>query len=193
MKSVLPLYNYLQLFRPIPAADWDMIQAALSVRTIKEGTELLREGKIAKEMFFVCKGVLRIVKRTEEGNDIVLFFLKENKFCTILDSFTNNIPAKEGIAAACDTAVIVLTKEQLTGLYEKLPYLKELIGGIVQQALLDKINTRNTYMGQDATTRYRHFLMHQPDIALRVSLSDVASYLGITQQSLSRIRKNFLP
>ena len=71
-----------------------------------------------------------------------------------------------------------------------MPYLKELINGITTQSLLEKINVRNSYLGEDAATRYRNFLMRQPDIALRVSLSDIASYLGITQQSLSRIRKN---
>jgi len=55
---------------------------------------------------------------------------------------------------------------------------------------LDKIQVRNSYLGEDASLRYRNFLLRQPDIALRVSLADIASYLGITQQSLSRIRKN---
>jgi hypothetical protein len=75
-------------------------------------------------------------------------------------------------------------------LYETIPYFKALIDGITQQALYDKIQIRNAYMGEDATTRYQKFMVRQPDIALRVPLSDVASYLGITQQSLSRIRKN---
>jgi len=86
--------------------------------------------------------------------------------------------------------LVVLKKKNLFDLYEKLPYLKELITGITTQSLLEKINVRNSYLGEDAATRYRSFLMRQPDIALRVSLSDIASYLGITQQSLSRIRKN---
>ena len=55
---------------------------------------------------------------------------------------------------------------------------------------MEKIATRNAYMGEDATTRYLKFIQRQPEIALRVPLSDVASYLGITQQSLSRIRRN---
>ncbi len=68
--------------------------------------------------------------------------------------------------------------------------MKELITNITQQTLLEKIRVRNAYMGEDAATRYEKFLAKQPEIALRVPLGDVASYLGVTPQSLSRIRKN---
>ncbi|WP_131536405.1 Crp/Fnr family transcriptional regulator [Pedobacter nototheniae] len=191
MEDFQPLYNYLQLFRSIPVEDWELIKANLDLRRVEEGEKLLQAGKIAKEMFFVRNGVLRIIKHTENGNDVTIFFLKENSFCTFLDSFTNNTPTTESLQAACDTDLIILTKDKLFRLYEKLPYLRQLIGNIVQQALLNKITTRNIFMGQDATARYRNFLLHHPEIALRVSLSDIASYLGVTQQSLSRIRKNF--
>jgi CRP-like cAMP-binding protein len=67
-----------------------------------------------------------------------------------------------------------------------------LIDQITQQRLLDKIQLRNSYLGKDAATRYKLFMTQQSDIALRVSLQDIASYLEITPQSLSRIRKNQL-
>jgi CRP/FNR family transcriptional regulator, anaerobic regulatory protein len=182
--------NFLGLFKNIPQTDIDIIEKELSYRKVTEGEVLLNEGQLCKEMFFICSGVLRIVSQNEKGNKVAYFFLKENQFCSILNSFNNNVPAVEGIEAACDTDIIVLKKQKLLSLYEKLPYLKELITGITTQALLDKIHMRNSYLGEDASLRYRNFLMRQPDIALRVSLSDIASYLGITQQSLSRIRKN---
>ncbi len=182
--------NFLSLFKNIPQTDIDIIEKELSYRKVTEGEILLEEGQICREMFFVCKGVLRIVAKNEKGNKMAYFFLKENQFCSIRNSFNNNILAAEGIEAACDAELIVLKKQKLLSLYEKLPYLKELITGITTQALLDKIQLRNSYLGEDASLRYRNFLLRQPDIALRVSLSDIASYLGITQQSLSRIRKN---
>jgi CRP-like cAMP-binding protein len=182
--------NYLSLFRNISKDDAAVIENELECRKVVEGDVLLDEGQICREMFFICKGVLRIVSQNEKGNKMAYFFLKENQFCSILNSFNNNVPAVEGIEAACDADIIVLKKQKLLNLYEKLPYLKELITGITTQALLDKIQVRNSYLGEDASLRYRNFLVRQPDIALRVSLSDIASYLGITQQSLSRIRKN---
>src|ERR1700754_3651760 len=182
--------NFLRLFKNIPQTDVAIIEKELSYRKVTEGEVLLDEGQICKEMFFVCKGVLRIVSQNEKGNKMAYFFLKENQFCRILNSFNNNVPAVEGIEAACDAELIVLKKQKLASLYEKLPYLKDLSPGITTEALMDNIQVRNSYLGQDASLRYQNFLIRQPDIALRVSLSDIASYLGITQQSLSRIRKN---
>ncbi len=184
------LIQYLQLFRNIPQADADIISKTFESRSVAEGAVLLEEGKTAKEIFFICKGVLRIVTANRKGVPVTYFFLKENRFCTILNSFNNNIPAAEGVQAACNAELLVITKKKLQGLYEKIPYLEKLLTGIMQQALLDKIQIRNAYLGEDAATRYQKFLMRQPDIALRVSLGDIASYLGITQQSLSRIRRN---
>jgi len=189
MEDFLPLFNYLQLFQPISVEDWLLIQASLTIRRVNENDELLQKGQTAREMFFVRNGVLRIVKHTDTGNDMTVFFLNENCFCTFIDSFANNTPIHESLQASCDTDLIILTKKNLYTLYEKLPYLRELLGHIVQQSLLNKITTRNMFMGQNASNRYRTFLQHQPDIALRVSLGDIASYLGITQQSLSRIRQ----
>lgn len=182
--------NFLRLFKDIAQADAAIIENALVYRKASEGEVLFEEGNICKEMFFICNGVLRIVSQNEKGNKKTYFFLKENQFSSILNSFNNNVPAGEGIEAACDVELIIIKKHKLLELYEKLPYLKELITGITTQSLLDKIQVRNSYLGEDASTRYNNFLRRQPEIALRVSQSDIASYLGITQQSLSRIRKN---
>jgi CRP/FNR family transcriptional regulator, anaerobic regulatory protein len=185
-----PLISYLQLFGTISAADQEMIEAATQFRVVKEGEVLAGSGTVCREMFFICKGVLRIVKENEKGNEVTHFFLKENQFCTILYSFTNQVPTEESILAACDAEVLIFRHNTLYALYEKLPRLKTIMDEIIQKALLEKIQIRNAYLGEDSTTRYRQFMMRQPDIALRVPLSDVASYLGITPQSLSRIRKN---
>jgi len=182
--------NYLKLFKNIPQGDIDIIEGALEYRRATEGNVLFNEGQVCKEMFFICKGVLRIVSLNEKGNKLTHFFLKENQFCSILISLNNSIIATEGIEAACNAELIVLKKHKLLNLFEKLPYLKELINSITRQSLLEKIQIKNAYLGEDASTRYRNFLLRQPDIALRVSLSDIASYLDITLQSLSRIRKN---
>lgn len=185
-----PLFNFLQLFRHISPEDEEKISAALQFKKVKAGKVLLESGSHANEFFFICEGILKISILNERGNAVTYFFMKENQFCTILNSFNNNAPAHESIIAATDASLIVFTRESLFGLYDTIPYFKELITGISQQSLLDKIQLKNSYIGEDASSRYHKFLTSQSDIALRVALSDVASYLGITQQSLSRIRKN---
>lgn len=185
-----PLIAFLKLFHAIPETDEQLILAATETRNYREGDYLFYAGNVCRDMYFICNGVLRIMMLNEQGTQVTYFFLKENQFCTILNSFNNNIPAHESISAACDVEVMVFSRTSLNKLYQQLPYLKPLIDQITQQALLDKIDLKNGYLGYDSTTRYKMFLMRQPEIALRVPLSDVASYLGITPQSLSRIRRN---
>src|ERR1700761_742609 len=101
------LISFLKLFRDIPAGDEELIQAALEIRSYKEGEYLFRAGNVCREMYFVANGVLRIMMLNEQGNEITYFFLKENQFCTILNSFNNNVVAHESISAACDVDVLV--------------------------------------------------------------------------------------
>jgi CRP-like cAMP-binding protein len=186
------LIDFLQLYRPIPKKDQALIASFFEHRMFKEGEPLTKPGRIVKHLFFICSGVLRIRKTNEEGRDSIHFFLKENQFCSILDSFNNEVIAEESIEAAASSEVLVISKTRLFELYEAVPYLKSLIDEINTQRLLEKLKTRNAYLGLDSTARYRLFLNTQADIALRVSLTDIASYLGITPQSLSRIRKDLM-
>jgi CRP-like cAMP-binding protein len=185
-----PLITFLKQFHDIPAEDEELITAATEYRHYKEGEHLFKSGKIAREIFFVCKGVLRVMVMNESGNEVTHFFIPENWFCTILNSFNNKVIAYESILAACDVEVLAISRADLDKLYEQLPYMEPLITRITHQALLEKIAIRNSYLGQDSTMRYKNFMTLQPEIALRVSQNDIASYLGITPQSLSRIRKN---
>jgi len=184
------LVEFLKLFRNIPPEDETLISSATQHSCYKDGAILFKGGKICRELFFICKGVLRTVMIDEDGNEVTHFFLKEDQFCSILNSFKNGIIAYENIQAACDAEVLAIDRAALDKLYLQVPYLNALINQITNQALLDKIAVRNAYLGQDSTKRYQTFIASQPEIALRVPLSNIASYLGITPQSLSRIRKN---
>lgn len=187
-----PVSKFLELFHSISEDESNLLINAFEERNYDEGDYLFESQHICKEMFFISEGVLRILVSNKKGNKITHFFLKENQFCTILNSFKNQLIAEESIQAACNVTVFAISYKNLLALYEKLPYLKGLIDLITQQALIDKINIRNSYLGLDSTERYKLFMIRQAEIALRIPLSDVASYLGITQQSLSRIRKKNL-
>jgi CRP-like cAMP-binding protein len=191
MESIL--ITFLQLFTNLSDGDKALIAASFTRRVFREGEYLFTGGKVCTEMFFVCAGVLKITVVNEKGVEVTHFFVKENQLCTILNSFNNDVVATENIVAACDVEVLGVSRKKLIELYETLPYLKTVIDQITQQRLLDKIQLRNSYLGKDSATRYKLFLSQQADIALRVPLKDIASYLEITPQSLSRIRKNLTP
>jgi CRP-like cAMP-binding protein len=186
-----PLITFLQQREPIPEEDQHTIASYFQPKAFKEGEYLFQGGKICHDLFFICTGILRIIVINDKGIEVTGYFVKENLLCTLLNSFNNQLPADESIRAATDTEVLAITKTRLLALYRELPYMNELIDRITYQRLLDKIRTRNAYLGQDSAARYKLFMTQEPDIVLRVPLKDIASYLEITPQSLSRIRRQY--
>ncbi|WP_158799845.1 Crp/Fnr family transcriptional regulator [Pedobacter sp. L105] len=184
------LINYLKSLKPISDTDENIITEHFTSKTFKEGDFLILPNKIAKEMFFVCSGVLRIGSTNDKGIELTHYFYNEDRFASILQSFNEETPTSAFIQASCPTEVLSITRNRLLELYEKLPYMKELIDQQNQLRLIEKVNIRNTYLGEDAEGKYKLFMTQHPDIILRIPLKDIASYLGITPQSLSRIRRN---
>lgn len=181
----------LRQFGAIPEEDVPLITAAFSTRAYQEGDILFRGGTVCREMFIIYDGVLRVAVTGEAGNEVTLFFIREHAICTILESFLHQTVAEERIIAACPVSVGVISKTQLDQVYQQLPYLSAIITRFSHHLLMHKISLRNSYLTmQDSSGRYRLFLEKQSDVALRVPLSSIASYLGITPQSLSRIRRN---
>ena len=87
------LISYLEFFRPINDDDKSLIVKAFETRSFTEGDYLFYPDHICKELFFVCKGILRIIVQNEKGNEVTHYFLKENQFCTILKSFNSGTKA----------------------------------------------------------------------------------------------------
>lgn len=176
-------------FVSLSEEDLALVAAAAIERRVREGEYLLRPGHTARELFFIASGVLSIVVPMPDGLDATGYFLSENRFCTLLDSFNRQVPGTEGIRAACDATLLVFRFDALQSLYRSLPSFERFVTESTQRTLMEKIQVKNSYFGLDAAARYARFLSLQPGIASRVALGDVAAYLEVTPQSLSRIRR----
>ena len=183
------LINYLLSLRPLTAEEKRVIGAAFQAGHFAEGDYLFHGGRVCTEFFFVVNGIVRMVAVNDKGVEVTHFFVHENQFCTILASFNNETVAEDSIQCCSPVAVLRIEKQRLLALYRRLPFMEGLIAQVNQERLLDKIRLKNIYSGEDSTGRYRLFLKEQPEIANRVPLGQVASYLNITPQSLSRIRR----
>lgn len=183
------LLTALQHVGPVPAADHDRILSVWQPRTVADGEFLVRAGSPCAELFFVREGVLRILGQPLRGKEVTFGFMQEAQFCTILASFLQQLPNPNSIQAACPTEVLAISRTGFDSLCRQFPYLSSLFMQLIQQTLLEKIQTRQLYLGQDAATNYDLFLTQQPDVARRVPQHMIASYLGVTPQSLSRLRK----
>lgn len=183
------LITYIMSLRPLTEEEKAEIVSHFQAGHLKEGDYLFRGGRVCTKFFFIVSGIVRMVAVNDKGVEVTHYFVGENHFCTNLASFRDGTVAEDSIQCCSPAVVLSIEKSQLLALYGKLPFMEHLIAQVNEQRLLEKIRLKNLYSGEDSAGRYRLFLREQAEIAGGVPLSHVASYLNITPQSLSRIRR----
>jgi CRP-like cAMP-binding protein len=182
------LITYLLSFRAISKEDQQILLGSFKSVHFRQGEYLSHLGSVSNELYFINKGMLKITVSSEDEKDITYYFMTAHQFMGFLYSLYNGIPTEQGLQAVTDVEVLVISKEQLMVLFEQLTYFREMLNEIAFSSMVDMVNTRNTYLGCKSSQRYQLLIDRQPAIALTAPLVDIASYLGITPQSLSRIR-----
>lgn len=180
--------NYLQAFRSISEDDQQVLKRSFEAVHFKQGEYISHAGTVSNALYFINKGILKVTVPREDEKDITYYFMKEHQFMGFLYSLYNGLPTEQGLQSLTDAELLVCGREQLMSLFEQLPYFRDMLNEIAHLSMVDMINTRNAYLGCASSKRYQLFIDKQPEIALKVPLVDIASYLGITPQSLSRIR-----
>ena len=150
---------------------------------------LLREGEICLDTFFVEKGLLRMFSLDKNGKEHVIQFAPENWLISDRSSLNFNEKSKFYIEAIEDTEVFILGNDFFTKMIEHYPHIAERNDLLLQKHIRNLQNRVNSLLADTAEERYMNFIKMYPDILLRVPQWMVASYLGITPESLSRVRK----
>jgi len=184
------LINSLLKYHVLNGHDIELIKSKIHLKTLKKGSYFLETGKVAKQLGFVTEGVLRVCYVNNQGEDITRAFILENHFALNIPSFNNKTPSEVSFEAVSDCKLLVLSEKDLIELASEIPWWNDIFSRIVAVALTSKLTISNNMLIQDAKTRYLEFLKIYPGLANRIPLSALASYLGIKQSSLSRIRKN---
>ncbi len=167
----------------------DLIDHQFDWLFVAKGNYFSQVAQVASRIGFITQGVMRIGYYTQEGDEITRSFRAENQWVGNTTSFFSGVPCEEYIQALSDCQLRVLSKAAFRELAATIDTWNDLFLRLTAQALLTKVQATGTLLEQDATTRYDNFLAQHPGLVNRVPLSALASYLGITQSSLSRIRK----
>ena len=169
---------------------YETLMATSVIQSYKKGALLVEEGRICSYLFLVEEGLLRSFFYDKKGNDVTHWFAAETMMLTAPASFFNREESFFSIQALEDTVVRAITLDALEDAFEQSKSL-ERFGRIFATEMLilfgHKIIDLQTKSAED---RYRELLQKYPDIFQRTKLGHIASYLGIAQQSLSRIRAN---
>ncbi|WP_281321956.1 Crp/Fnr family transcriptional regulator [Flavobacterium aestivum] len=166
-----------------------LINKSTYVKAFRAGDYFLEAGAIANQIGFVVSGVFRFFFYDKNANEITSVFLKESEFVTNLTSFFEYLPCSGSIQAETDAEIILIDRKAWEQFCQEIPNWEKALRLISDKFLIDKINFQRSLINQDAATTYLHFVSKYPTIIQRVPLGHIASFLGITQSSLSRIRK----
>lgn len=184
------LIQYLLQFGNLNSRQIDFITSRATELQIQKDDYFSEAGKIAKQVGFILEGILRVCYYNNKGEDVTSYFIDENNFVVDLDSFDNKIPSSGYVHAVIDCKLIVFSVQDWEEINNTIVGWESIVNKIVKKSLIQKIERRSPLVSEDATTRYIAFMEKYPTVCNRIPLSYLASYLGITQSSLSRIRKN---
>jgi len=182
--------NYLLQFGNLNPQQIDFITKKGRTLTLTKDDYFSEAGKIAKQVGFILEGILRVCYYDNMGDDVTKYFIDENNFVVDLTSFDNKIPSSEYVQAVTNCKLIVFSKRDWEDISDTIVGWDSIINKIIKKSLIQKIERRSPMVSEDATTRYLAFMETYPQLVNRIPLSYLASYLGITQSSLSRIRKS---
>jgi CRP-like cAMP-binding protein len=184
------LINYLLQFGQLNQQQIELVKSKAQEVELKKEEYFSEAGKIPRRVAFVNEGILRVCYYNSNGDEITKYFIDENNFAVDINSFTQKIPSSEYVQAVTDCKLIIFSREALEELSLIIIAWDNIISRITAKSLIDKVNRLSPMLNEDAKVRYLSFLDKFPQVANRIPLSLLASYLGITQSSLSRIRKN---
>lgn len=150
-------------------------------------TKLVKEGQYADKTYYIIQGCVRAfyVKDCKEITD---WFAFENEFVCSIHSFFNNVPSPHYIEVLEDSLLLEINRANAQLLSDKYHNFERLQKEVVVHTLLKLQNRVESLLFETASNRYKSLLTTQPDITQRVPLTHIASHLGITLETLSRIR-----
>lgn len=183
------LRKNIEQYIPITDTEFEQFAADFHLRKITKKSFLLREGDICKYEAFVTKGCFRIYYPDEKGDAQILYFAVEGWWATDIDSFTNQRPSTLNIEALEDSEVLLIDKPHKDNLYETLPKVEKMFRIMNQKSLVTFQRRVISSLGKTADKRYLEFIEKYPELEQRLNQQQLAAYLGISHEFLSKIRK----
>ncbi|RAK00139.1 CRP-like cAMP-binding protein [Larkinella arboricola] len=160
---------------------------SIKTKTYAKGDYLLREGDVCNYIFFINSGLAKIWSYREDKEFVHCFFAEDILF-SVFDSFHSRTPSKFIITALENTSATLIHFDTMESLSKKHHCIETLFRKVTDNATASMIKRISGILEENAVDRYHQFIAENPSIAQRLSLGDVAKFLGITQPSLSRIR-----
>ena len=182
------LETFLQTKGMLHAADFDKICACFSLVSAKRNTILLDFSQVSKHYFFVNKGCVRLFTYANDGSESSRYFAFEGNFVTALPSFIDQLPAEEYLQCIEKSELLCISRDDFYQLTQEIPLFGKVYTTILELGFIMAQKRIYGFQGFDALEKVRWCIVNQPQLLLRVSNKMVASYLGMSPSTLSRIK-----
>lgn len=190
MEPTIYLLQELEKHIKFNAEQTELIVNNVVVKEYAPSSFFIESGEKSNKIGFVISGVFRYYFIDNKGNEISSYFMKENDFVCNLTSFFEFSLSSGSIQAETNCTVVEFSRSSWDLFCNSIPNWESSFQKIINETLIAKTNFQRSLINQDAKSSYQKFLSYYPTISQRVPLNHIASFLGITPFSLSRIRKS---
>lgn len=167
----------------------ELIKNYLTLKKLRKKQYLLQEGDVCKSVSFVEKGALRLYKVNEDGSEHIVQFALEGQFLTDLYSFLTNELSIYNIDAIEESELVLITKSASDELRKRSPKYQEFIFQATSEAYIQLEKRMTSVISLSLEERYKELTTNYPNIIQRLPQHMIASYMGLTPETLSRVRK----
>lgn len=185
------LRSAMDMLVPFTEAEWTAFRDAFRERRVERNEVYLHAGETAQRVGFVAQGLFRMVY-TIDGEERTKDFQHEGQFTGSLASLLIGTPARFSVVAMEPSVLLEIKREQLFDLSDRFPVWDRMRRNYAEQLFLYKEAREASLLLDSHEERYLQFLRERPDLLQRVPLKHIASYLGMTPEALSRIRRRTL-
>ncbi len=180
--------KFLENISPMSDSDWQFFSSNLQKVNLKKRATLLKAGEVENHISYISKGIVRYYIPGEE-QDLTFGFLFENQFVTAYDSFLTQLPSHYQIEALTDVTLWKISKKDLQEVYDKTSTGNIIGRKMAENMFLIKSSRELSLLSKTAEERYLDLFTQRPQLIKQIPLKYIASYIGVTPQALSRIRK----
>jgi len=183
------LKKYIARYVDLEEPDFEYFYSLLNEKTFAKKEFLLNARETCKHQYFITQGLIRCFYIDQNGNEKIVQFGIENWWITNLDSFNNQEPSALYIQALEHTTTLSISKQSLENAYSEIPMIERLFRIITERTLIAHLRRNHFYMKVSSKERYDNLVRRIPNFVQRVPQYMIASYLDITPEYLSELRK----
>ena len=185
------LIDYFLKITDLTVDEIGALTESMSIKRFPKGSFLIQEGQSGVDTYFILEGCVRQC-RMVDGNDITINFFTEEQWIISLEGFDAKTTSNYSLVCVEEATLVIGNEHKAQALFKQFPRLETTSRQIMETVFAEQHNLLTSYITDTPEQRYVRLMKARPDILQRVPQYDIATFIGVKPESLSRIRKRLL-